>query len=207
MSLYRRHIFPWLCHMAMAEERFVPLRREVLSGVQGEVLELGFGTGLNLSHYPAEEVASLTAVDPNPGMHRLARRRTHQAPFPVELHLEGAEDLPYDDASFDAVVSTWTLCSIAGVEAALAEVVRVLKPGGSFLFLEHGESHEPGVRRWQRRLTPLQKRIADGCHLDRDIEALVAGSGLTLERCDRFYFPRTPKILGYLYRGVAVKAE
>lgn len=206
MGFYSRWVFPRLCHHALSEERIGRLRGELLAAARGRVLEIGSGTGLNLPHYPAA-VRALTAADPNPGMHRLARRHAEPPPFPVDLDLAKAEDLPYEDASFDTVVSTWTLCSIDGVEAALAQVARVLVPGGRFLFIEHGASPEPGVRRWQRRLTPLQKRIGDGCRLTRDIEALVAASPLAVERCERFYMPRTPKVAGYTYRGAAVKAS
>ena len=205
MGVWSRHVFPRLCHLAMRGEKvFGPLRRETLAEASGRVLEIGLGTGLNLRQYPAA-VGSVDGVDPNPGMARLARAAAADAPFTVELHLAGAERLPFPDGSFDTAVSTWTLCSVADVPAALTEIARVLRPGGRFLFLEHGRSHEPRVARWQRRLTPIQRRVAGGCHLDRDFERLVGESPLAVDRVDRFYAPDLPKLGGYLYRGTAVR--
>jgi len=201
MGLYRRHVFPWLCHKAMGDEETARRRREALAGVSGEVLEIGFGTGHNLPFYP-EAVTRIVGVEPNPGMHRIAARQVAAARVPVDLVLERAEELPFPDASFDAAVSTFTLCSLDDPAAALAELRRVLRPGGLFAFLEHGLAPEPKVARWQRRLTPLQRRIGDGCHLDRKIDSLVAAGGLTLERLETGYQPG-PKVASYLYRGLA----
>ena len=159
MGLYSRHIFPRLCDWSMRNPRMDRLRRETLAEVEGEILEIGFGTGLNLEHYP-EHVRHLTAIDPGEGMARIARRRIERSHIDVDLRVQTAEELPFEDGRFDCVVSTWTLCSIQDARRAVTEISRVLKPGGRFLFLEHGLSEEPGVQRWQRRLTPLQKRIA-----------------------------------------------
>src|SRR5262249_28289602 len=145
----------------------------LLAQASGDVLEIGFGTGLNLPHYPAQ-VRKVTAVDPSAGMHRLARRRVQEAGVAVDLRVLGGERLPLGGGTFDCAVSTFTLCSIPDVSQALAEVYRVLKPGGRFLFLEHGLSPEPRVQKWQRRLNGLEMLLADGCHLDRDIKGLVA---------------------------------
>jgi len=188
----------------MASGRLAEIRREALAGASGEVLEIGFGTGLNLPHYPAA-VTALTAVDPNPGMTGIARRRLDGAPFPVRVETVAAEELPFAAASFDVAVSTWTLCSIPEPERALSEVRRALRPGGRLIFVEHGLAEDQGVARWQRRLTPLQRRIADGCHLDRDIAGLVTAAGFALARLDLFDLPGTPRFLGHLYRGEAVR--
>jgi ubiquinone/menaquinone biosynthesis C-methylase UbiE len=204
MSLWSRWIFPRLCHLALSSQRFSDHRRRLLAGAQGRVLELGTGTGLNLPLYP-QAVESIDGVDPNPGMHELARGAAEQAGRPVELHEARGEELPFDDASFDVAVSTWTLCSVDDAPRVLAEVHRVLKPGGRLLFIEHGLSHEPGVALWQRRLTPLQRRVADGCHLDRDFTALLEASPLEPVEVEHFYDTETPKIAGYLFRGVAVR--
>jgi ubiquinone/menaquinone biosynthesis C-methylase UbiE len=180
------------------------LRREVLSEVDGEILEIGFGTGLNLEHYP-ERVRHLTAVDPGVGMARIARRRIERSHIDVDLRVQTAEELPFEDGSFDCVMSTWTLCSVGDARRAVAQISRVLKPGGQFLFLEHGLGEDPGVQRWQRRLTPLQRRVADGCRLDVDIEALIRGRAWAEVRVERFLLEGTPRIVGSMYRGVAVK--
>jgi ubiquinone/menaquinone biosynthesis C-methylase UbiE len=179
-------------------------RRELLAAASGIVLEIGFGTGLNLAHYPSS-VAKIIAVDPNLGMHRRAKRRLQRAEVAVEQRVGIAERLPVESGTFDCAVSTFTLCSVEDIERSLSEVYRVLKPGGRFLFLEHGLSPEPSVRRWQRRLNWLEMRLGDGCRLDRDMAAVVAGHPFQSTRVEAFYLPRVPRTHGYLYRGMALK--
>ena len=204
MSLFSQAIVPRLCDFLLNKSLLARHRRELLAGAHGDVLEIGFGTGLNLPYYP-ERVHRLTAVDPNPGMHRLAQKRIKQTGIEVDLHVLKSERLPFEDGRFDCAVSTFTLCSIEDVARALREVYRVLKPGGMFLFLEHGLSREPGVQKWQRRLNWLQVRLANGCHLDRDTKALVAAQPFASVEVEEFYLERTPETHGYLYRGVATK--
>jgi len=204
MGIYSRLIFPRLCDWAMRTLRIERLRREVLAKANGEILEIGFGTGLNLGHYP-EHVRHLTAVDPGVGMTQIARRRIERSHIDVDLRVQTAEELPFEDGRFDCVVSTWTLCSIRDARRAIGEIGRVLKPGGQFLFLEHGLSEEPSVQRWQRRLSPLQRRLADGCRLDVDIEALIRKGPFREVQVERFLLESTPRIVGSMYRGVAVK--
>jgi ubiquinone/menaquinone biosynthesis C-methylase UbiE len=204
MGIYSRHIFPRLCDWAMRRPEMARLRSEVLADVGGDVLEVGFGTGLNLGHYP-EHVRRLTAVDPGEGMGRLARRRIARSPVEVDHRIAGAEALPFEDGRFDCVVTTWTLCSIPDVRRALAEIRRVLRPGGRFLFLEHGLAESPGVQKWQHRLTPIQRVLADGCRLDLDVEAVVRGQPFHHVEVDRFLLEGTPRLLGSMYRGVATR--
>ena len=180
------------------------LRRQVLCAVDGEILEIGFGTGLNLEHYP-EHVCHLTSVDPGDGMTRIARHRIERSQIDVDLHVQTAEELPFEDERFDCVVSTWTLCSVREASRAVVEISRVLKPGGRFFFLEHGLGEDLSVQRWQRRLTPLQKRIAGGCRLDVDIEALVRSGAFRDVQVERFLLDRTPRIVGSMFRGMAAK--
>ncbi|MGG6293283.1 class I SAM-dependent methyltransferase [Leptolyngbya sp. AN02str] len=204
MGFYSRNILPYLLDWAMSDEHLAQYRKQVLANVQGDVLEIGFGTGLNLSYYP-EHIEKLVAIDANPGVNRLAQQRIHQANVTVDYRVLNGEQLPMADASFDSVVSTWTLCSIANVEQALREIHRVLKPGGRFFFIEHGLSKDPGIQTWQNRLTPLQKVIGDGCHLNRNIRDLIAQQFDTVT-IDEFYGEGLPKVAGYLYQGVATKA-
>jgi ubiquinone/menaquinone biosynthesis C-methylase UbiE len=204
MSFYSRVIYPRLCNLALDQPFVTRQRRELLADAWGEILEVGFGTGLNLSCYPAC-VRKITAVDPNLGMQRLAERRIKQTSIEVERYVVGGERLPFADTRFDCVVSTFTLCSIEHVSQALAEVYRVLKPGGRFLFLEHGLSPEPAVQRWQRRLNWLQTWLADGCRLDRNMRELVAGQPFGSVQCIEFYLEKSPKTHGYIYRGAAEK--
>jgi SAM-dependent methyltransferase len=204
MGFYSRVIFPRLCDWMLSDPQFTALRGEALARVGGEVLEIGFGTGLNLRHYP-NKVRRITAVDPGEGMNRLARKRIDQSLIPVDVQIQSAEGLPFDGESFDWVVSTWTLCSIPDASQALSEVFRVLRPGGQFLFLEHGLSDDPKVQRWQRRLNPLQRLIGDGCRLDVDVETVIRTQRFRDVTLDRFILEKTPRTHGSMYRGVALK--
>jgi SAM-dependent methyltransferase len=204
MGFYSRRIFPRICDWAMSDPRIAGLREETLAPVDGEILEIGFGTGLNLLHYP-EHVRRIIAVDPNPGMNRLALGRVARSGIAVDQRVLGGEVLPFEDGTFDCVVSTWTLCSIREVERALAETYRVLKPGGRFVFLEHGLSGDPNVRRWQRRLNPVQRMLAEGCRLDLDVEAVVRTQPFESIAIDRFEMERIPRTHGTMHRGVAAK--
>jgi ubiquinone/menaquinone biosynthesis C-methylase UbiE len=179
-------------------------RQQLLATVHGDVLEIGFGTGLNLRHYPAQ-VRKIVTVDPNPGMNKLAQRRIKRSKIEVDQHVLSGERLPFEDGTFDCVVSTFTLCSIENVGQALDEAYRVLKPGGRFLFLEHGLSPEPNVEKWQHRLNWLQMHLGDGCHLDRNMKELVAARPFSSVEVKEFYLEKTPRTHGYLYRGNASK--
>jgi ubiquinone/menaquinone biosynthesis C-methylase UbiE len=188
--------------LVMNQRVFRKLRREVLAPAGGRVLEIGFGTGINLPYYPGG-IHHVVGVDSNPGVSRLALRRAAEAHVEVEHHALSAEALPFGDAQFDTVVSTFTLCSIPDLQQALAEVKRVLKPGGEFLYLEHGLSPDPGVARWQRRINPAWKVVGDGCHLDRDPTAELRRAGFNIDRVRNFYLPHGTKWAGYMYLGAA----
>jgi ubiquinone/menaquinone biosynthesis C-methylase UbiE len=204
MNIYSRLIFPTLIDRVMSGDEFANYRREILADATGSVLEIGFGTGLNLAYYPSDRVQKITTVDVNPGMNRLAQKRIAASTISVDYQVLNGEKLPMAEATFDTVISTWTLCSIKHVEPAIAEIYRVLKPGGKFLFIEHGLSNEPKIQTWQHRLTPIQKIIADGCHLDREIKSLIAKQFVNLA-VKEFYAPNKPKIGGYFYQGIATK--
>lgn len=204
MGFFSQVVVPHLCDFLLNTSLLARHRRQLLAAARGDVLEIGFGTGLNLPYYP-EGVHKLTAVDPNPGMHRLAQRRVRESKIEVDQQVLSGEHLPFEDNRFDCAVSTFTLCSIEDVAQALREVYRVLKSGGKLLFLEHGLSPEPGVQKWQRRLNWLQVRLANGCHLDRNMKALVVAPPFTSVEVQEFYLEGTPKTHGYLYQGTAVK--
>lgn len=179
-------------------------RQELLASVQGDILEIGFGTGVNLGYYP-EHVKKLTTVDINEGVGGLAKQRIRRGSISVFHRVLSGERLPMEDKTFDCVVSTWTLCSIKNIDAALAEVARVLKPQGKFFFLEHGLSADKSVKRWQHWLTPFSKVFGVGCHLDRDIKALLQKNKFKIIELKEFYLEDTPKFTGYMYLGVAQK--
>ena len=204
MGFYAQVIAPLIMDWGLSSPDLAKYRQEVLSNVQGEVLEIGFGTGINLSYYP-EHLQKLITVDANPGMNALAKKRIEASTITVDNRVLNGENLPMADNTFDSVVSTWTLCSIANVEQAIQEIHRVLKPGGKFYFIEHGLSNEPKIQIWQNRLNFINKAVFVGCHINRNIKQLIATqfNQLTIEE---FYAPNTPKTEGYTYKGVATKA-
>jgi len=202
MSFYADHVFPHLMDWTLGTRRFQELREQALASAQGHVLEIGFGTGLNLPHYP-HAVTSLTALDPATLLPRKVARRVSRGSLPVELVRLSAETLPFEDGRFDCAVSTWTLCTIPDPVAALREVRRVLKPGGTYVFLEHGRSDDAWVAKWQDFFNPIERVIACGCNLNRPIDALISQGGLKIDRLDRFLLPGVPRIVGEMYRGVA----
>jgi ubiquinone/menaquinone biosynthesis C-methylase UbiE len=180
-------------------------RPSTLEPAQGKVLEVGFGTGLNLRHYPAS-VSSVAGIDPLVGLAPRVQERMRAAPFAVEhFALRADGELPFEAGCFDTLVTTWTLCSIPDPLRALAEMRRVLRPGGQYLFVEHGRSEQPGTARWQDRLNPLWVHIADGCNMNRRIESLVQEGGFELASCERF-LGEGPRVLATMFRGVATRA-
>jgi ubiquinone/menaquinone biosynthesis C-methylase UbiE len=202
VSLYHHYVFPYLLDLAMASPALHKPRRRVLRHASGRILEIGFGTGRNLPHYP-RSVRRIEAIDPDPDLDRLSLPRIDHASIEVDFHHLDAEHLPFEDASFDTVVSTMTLCSIPDVSHALAEIRRVLRPGGKFVFMEHGLAPEPRVARLQRRLEPYWKPMAGGCHLARPIRQLVEQSGLSITEVQSNYLRKTPRFVGYLTEGLA----
>jgi ubiquinone/menaquinone biosynthesis C-methylase UbiE len=204
MGWYSRIVFPRLCDLLLDRPWLARYRREQLAAVGGRILELGIGTGLNLPHYPAQ-VRSITAIDPNPGMAKLLARRSKRAGVAIDLRIARGERLPFQDASFDSVVSTLTMCSIVDVRQAMLEVHRVLRPGGRFVFFEHGLSPEPAVQKWQARLNWVQRILADGCRLDLDVRRLLEPLRYRELKMDSFYLTAIPRTHGFVYRGVATK--
>ncbi|MBD2259634.1 class I SAM-dependent methyltransferase [Pseudanabaena sp. FACHB-2040] len=203
MGLYSNLVLPRLLDWAMSDEKLTPYRQAVLAEVSGDILEIGFGTGLNLAYYP-RHIDKIITIDANPGMNALAQKRIAASELTVEHRVLNGENLPMVDNSFDYVVSTWTLCSIAKVDNALSEIYRVLRSGGKFVFVEHGLNEDPKVQVWQNRLTPIQKVIGDGCHLNRNIQELVQRhfNQVTVER---FVPEGLPAVSTTLYKGVALK--
>ena len=201
MGFYRRRVLPRLLHLAMGHPDLRAYRARVVPAARGRVLEVGVGSGLNLPFY-GRGVTGLVGLDPSPELLRLAGSVTRSAPFPVDLVEGSAEGLPYGDASFDTVVTTWTLCSVRDPGLALREMRRVLRPGGELLFVEHGLAPDRGVAAWQRRLTPLWKRIGGGCHLDRDVAGLVRSAGWDLVDL-RTGHMRGPRPFTFMYEGRA----
>ena len=202
MSLYARFVLPRLLDFAMSRPPMMQQRAQALRDARGDVLEIGFGTGLNLASYPMT-VTNLTALDPADMLPQRVAQRMAAARMPVTLARGTAESLPFDAGRFDCVVSTWTLCSIPDAAAALREVRRVLKPSGRFLFLEHGRSRDPAVARWQDRLDWIHGLFSGGCHTNREIDRLIEHAGLVIEQLERFEMPQTPRYQAAHFLGTA----
>ncbi len=206
MGWYRERVLPHLIHGVMRDPRFETFRRRIAGGARGRVLELGIGSGLNLPFYGAE-VTELIGIDPSRSLLRRARRAVREVPFPVWLLQADAARLPLQAGCVDTVVSSWTLCSIPDLDAALAEIIRVLRPGGCFRFVEHGRSEDRAVARLQRILTPLWRPLAGGCHLDRPIDVRLRRSGLVPQPLERGYLLPGPRFVTYHYVGSARRAD
>jgi ubiquinone/menaquinone biosynthesis C-methylase UbiE len=201
MGTYGERVLPHLTNVLMGSKELAEVRERVCADLAGDVLEIGFGTGHNLPHVP-RAVTRLLAVEPSELSVRLARDRVAAAPFPVEVVGLDGQQIPLPDASADAALCTWSLCTIPDPTAALHEVRRVLRPGGELHFVEHGAAPQAGVRRWQNRLNRLQNTWAGGCNLNRDIAELIRSAGFRVTRLDNSYL-KGPKPFGYLYEGVA----
>ncbi len=201
MGFYGRFILPRLLDLAMRNRRLDGYRQQAIASARGLVLEIGVGSGLNLALYgPAVE--GVCAIDPAAELLLLASQRIEHLQVPVSLARASGEHLPFADAVFDTVVTTWTLCSIPNPVAALIEARRVLKPGGCLVFVEHGLSPEPRVARWQHGLTPCWRRIGGGCHLDRKMDDLIRSAGFRLDAIETGYMTG-PKPWTFMYRGRA----
>ena len=205
MTLYERWVVPRLIELAMRQRQLLAYRRSLVPAARGRVVEVGVGSGLNLPLY-GEGVSTVIGIDPSEELLAMARRRVAGTTVPIDLMRGSATAMDVPDSSVDTVVMTWTLCSIPDPLAALREMRRVLKPGGALLFIEHGLSPEPGVARWQHRLTPLWRRMAGGCHLDRKIDDLVHAAGFALPEL-RNEYAKGPRPMTYMYKGRAVRSD
>jgi SAM-dependent methyltransferase len=203
MGFYGRRVLPRILNVACGTKTVEPLRRRVCAGLAGSVVEIGFGSGLNIPFYPAV-ITRVAAVEPSDLGWQLAGQRLNAASVPVERSGLDGQLLPFEDDSYDAALSTWTLCTIPDAAAALREIRRVLRPGGTLHFLEHGLAPDENVRRWQRRLNPLEQRVFGGCNFTRPIVDLLTVAGFTIKELDVFYEKGAPRFAGADSLGTAV---
>lgn len=202
-SFYDRFVLPRLLKCACSAPPIMKQRAKVMPKAEGRVLELGIGMGMNLAFYDPARVSTVMGVDPSPELRAIAEAAQRDPRLTVKVENGTAEALPFEDRSFDTVVCTFTLCSVCSPPQALAEARRVLKPGGRFLYCEHGLAPDPGVAKWQRRIEPVWKRIAGGCHLTRPVTSAIQAAGFRVEQVDTMYLPRTPRFAGWNEWGAA----
>lgn len=203
MNFYENRILPYVIDKACSLPGAMDLREKVVPLAGGVVLEVGMGSGLNLPLYDPDKVDVIWGLEPSEGMRRKAQPAVDASPIEVRwLGLKG-ENIPLDDNSVDTILLTFTLCTIPDWEAALQQMRRVLKPDGRLLFCEHGLSPEDKVSQWQNRLTPVWKKVAGGCHLNRPIAQMLRSAGFQLDPLDNEYMDKTPKFVGYMYYGCA----
>lgn len=205
MGFYSNVIIPFFYDSSMDSPKINEGRKSILSRItEEEILEIGFGTGINLKFYPSN-VKKIIGVDSNKGMLQQAKKKISNGRFEIELVGESSESLPFPDQSVNAVVSTYTLCSIKAIDTALKEIYQVMKPGGKYYFLEHGLADNPKTQKWQHRLNPIQTIWADGCNLNRDMKTLISKAGFNIIEIKNYYMKRDPKIVGFMHEGIAVK--
>ncbi len=203
-AFYKTKVFPILLDLSMESKQLGKARAKNLVNAHGRILEIGFGTGQSLEHYP-QIVQKISTVDTNKILNKKAQFRISKASIDVQNHIANAEKLPFADGHFDCVVSHMTLCTIEDVNAAMKEVVRVLKPGGKFFFLEHGACPDIKIKKWQDRWNPIQRIIGGGCNCNRYIDLIIESSGLKIIELENYHMGDAPKILDYMFQGVAVK--
>jgi SAM-dependent methyltransferase len=202
-SFYDRHIMPRLIGCACASKPIMKQRAKVVPKASGKVLELGIGGGLNLAYYDPSQVDSVIGVDPSLELRDRAMAAPRPSGLKVEIREGVAESLPFETGEFDSIVCTFTLCSVHSPQQALAEARRVLKPGGLFLYSEHGRANDPGVVRWQERINPIWKSLAGGCNLTRPVTSSITEAGFAVEGAQSMFLPGTPRILGWVEWGQA----
>jgi len=202
MGVYEDHVLPRIINVGCNQKSNREQRARVCAGLSGDVVEIGFGSGLNVPHYPGA-VRRVAAVEPADIGWKLARKRVAETTTPIERSGLDGQSLPFADDSFDMALSTWTMCTIPDIDAALRELRRVLRPGGRLHFVEHGLAPDENVRHWQHRLEPIQKRLFGGCHLTRPTVELLQGAGFEIEQVDSYYDKGAPKVFGANALGVA----
>lgn len=206
MGFYDTYILPPLLDFAMRQPPIMKQRAKVVPEAKGRILEIGMGSGLNLGFYDRSKITSLDGLEPSEELRVLARERAKKEGIEIDFIGLRGEEIPAEDSSYDTLVMTYTLCTIPDPETALGEMRRVLAPGGSLLFVEHGNAPDPSVEQWQKRINPFWKRIAGGCNLNRNVPSLLMATGFDVQSMDTMYLPG-PKPMTYNYWGRAISAD
>lgn len=206
MTFYRDYIYPQLVAMLGDPLPIRKIRQQIIPQAQGKVLEIGVGSGANFIHYDSTKVSQLYALEPNPGMIRLAEKQRRKTKLNIEFIDLPGERIPLEDGSIDTVVSTFTLCTIPGIVDAIRGIARVLKPDGKLIFFELGLSPDPAVQRWQKRLEPIHHWLFQGLYLTRDIPALLMEGGFQIKQIEKGYLTPFPKSSSYCWWGIAIKS-
>ncbi len=206
MGFYENRVLPRLIDVGCGAPPIARQREKVVPQASGRILEIGMGSGLNIPYYDPARVEKVWGLEPSVGMRRRAAPRVAAAPFEIEWLDLPCEQIPLADDSADTIVLTYTLCTISDFRTALAQMRRVLKPGGVLLFSEHGAAPDPGVRRWQDRINPVWKKLAGGCNLNRDVPGALEQAGFAVRQLDTMYLPKTPRIAAFQYWGHATHA-
>ena len=205
MSLYDKYVLPKFLNCACGSNPVSRQRQKVVPLVEGKVLEVGVGSGLNLPFYDKSKIDELWGLDPSEELSDMARKLADRENIVVNFISSGAEEIPLPDSYFDSVLITYTMCTIPEVTRANREIKRVLKTGGKLIFCEHGEAPDENIRKWQKRINPFWGKLAGGCNIDRKIPTLIQNSGFEIVELEEMYLPKTPKIAGYNYWGYAVE--
>ena len=205
MSLYDKYVLPKFLNCACGSNPVSRQRQKVVPLVEGKVLEVGVGSGLNLPFYDKSKIDELWGLDPSEELSDMARKLADRENIVVNFISSGAEEIPLPDSYFDSVLITYTMCTIPEVARANREMKRVLKTGGKLIFCEHGEAPDENIRKWQKRINPFWGKLAGGCNIDRKIPTLIQNSGFEIVELEEMYLPKTPKIVGYNYWGYAVE--
>ncbi len=205
MSLYDKYVLPKFLNCACGSNPVARQRQKVVPLVEGKVLEIGIGSGLNLPFYDKSKIDELWGLDPSEELSDMARKVADSENIEVNFISSGAEEIPLPDKYFDSVLITYTMCTIPEVARANREIKRVLKTGGKLIFCEHGEAPDKNIRKWQKRINPFWGKLAGGCNIDRKIPTLIQNSGFEIVELEEMYLPKTPKIVGYNYWGYAVE--
>jgi len=205
MSFYKDYIYPFLVDVLGDPAPILKVREQIIPMAQGKVLEIGAGSGANFVHYDSSKVSKLYALEPNPGMIRLAEKQQRRTKLNIEFIDLPGERIPLEDDSVDTVVSTFTLCTIPGIMEAIGGIARVLKPTGKLIFFELGLSPDPEVQRWQKRLEPLHHWLFQGLYLTRDIPVLLVQGGFQIEHMEKGYLAQFPKFSSYCWWGIALR--